>query len=101
MLITMSPRLTAVFFARMVMPFSRSRSPESITRSVTRGADPERAGLPEHGVDQGGLAMVDVRHDGHVAQVGTIERTATTEDSSDSGELAPEAAVSVGRPPTR
>ena len=26
---------TAVFLARMVMPFSRSRSPESITRSLT------------------------------------------------------------------
>ena len=33
-MITMSPRLTAVFLARMVMPFSRSRSLESITRSV-------------------------------------------------------------------
>ena len=36
-----------------------------------RGTDPERAGLPEHGVDQRGLAVVDVRHDRHVAQVGT------------------------------
>ena len=32
------------------------------------GAGPERAGLPEHGVDQGGLAVVHVRDDGHVAQ---------------------------------
>src|SRR5205814_6369686 len=30
---------------------------------------PERAGLPEHGVDQRGLAVVDVGHDGDVAQV--------------------------------
>src|ERR1700679_1928588 len=29
------PQRTAVFLARMVMPFSRSRSPESMTRSVT------------------------------------------------------------------
>ncbi len=29
----------------------------------------ERAGLPEHGVDQRGLAVVDVRHDRHVADV--------------------------------
>ena len=27
--------MTAVFLARMVMPFSRSRSPESMTRSLT------------------------------------------------------------------
>ena len=32
-------------------------------------ADPERAGLPEHGVDQRGLAVVDMRDDRHVAQV--------------------------------
>ena len=32
------------------------------------GADPERAGLPQHGVDQRGLAVVDVRDDGDVAQ---------------------------------
>ena len=30
-----SPRLTAVFLARIVIPFSRSRSIESITRSAT------------------------------------------------------------------
>jgi hypothetical protein len=35
MLIFTSPRCTDVFLARMVMPFSRSRSPESITRSLT------------------------------------------------------------------
>ena len=33
------------------------------------GVGPERAGLPQHGVDQRGLAVVDVRDDGHVAQV--------------------------------
>jgi hypothetical protein len=30
---------------------------------------PEGARLPQHLVDEGGLAMVDVSHDGHVAQV--------------------------------
>ena len=30
---------------------------------------PEGAGLPEHGVDQRGLAVVDVGDDGHVADV--------------------------------
>jgi hypothetical protein len=30
----------------------------------------ERAGLAQHLVDQGRLAVVDVGHDGHVAQVG-------------------------------
>ena len=34
MLIVRPCHLTAVFLARMVMPFSRSRSPESMTRSV-------------------------------------------------------------------
>src|SRR3954464_3079594 len=35
MLIFVSPILTAVFLARIVMPFSRSRSVESMTRSAT------------------------------------------------------------------
>ena len=35
MLIVRSCHFTAVFLARMVMPFSRSRSPESMTRSVS------------------------------------------------------------------
>ncbi len=30
---------------------------------------PKRPGLPEHGVDEGGLPVVDVRHDGDVPQV--------------------------------
>ena len=34
MLILVSPSDTAVFLARIVMPFSRSRSIESITRSA-------------------------------------------------------------------
>jgi hypothetical protein len=33
------------------------------------GADPERTGLPEHGVHQRGLPMVDVGHDGDVPQI--------------------------------
>ena len=36
---------------------------------VDRLVGPEGARLPEHGVDQGGLAVVDVGHDGHVADV--------------------------------
>ena len=36
---------------------------------VDRLVGPEGPGLPEHGVDQRGLAVVDVGHDGHVADV--------------------------------
>src|SRR6266480_455319 len=36
MLTVSPPWATAVFLARIVMPFSRSRSPESSTRSATR-----------------------------------------------------------------
>src|SRR6202012_416405 len=35
------------------------------------GVGPERAGLPQHRVDQRGLAVVDVRDDGDVTQVVT------------------------------
>ena len=35
------PQRTAVFLARMVMPFSRSRSPESMTRSVSSSWAPK------------------------------------------------------------
>ena len=51
------------------MPFSRSRSIESITRSRDVLVLAERAGLPEHRVDQRRLPMVDVRDDRDVAQV--------------------------------
>ena len=55
------------------MPFSRSRSIESMTRSLTdallRLVGRERAGLPEHRVDERGLAVVDVGDDRDVAQV--------------------------------
>ena len=51
------------------MPFSRSRSPESMTRSTSGLVGAERAGLAEHRVDEGGLAVVDVGDDGDVAQV--------------------------------
>ena len=51
------------------MPFSRSRSIESITRvgDVLVGA--ERPRLPQHGVDQRRLAVVDVGDDRDVADV--------------------------------
>ena len=74
MVMTSPPSLgwyfTAVFLARIVMPFSRSRSFESIMRSSSaRGVRGERTGLLEHGVDQGGLAVVDVGDDGDVTDV--------------------------------
>ena len=43
----------------------------------------ERAGLVEHGVDQRGLAVVDVRHDGDVAQVGAGRGHGSTAPSSE------------------
>ena len=51
------------------MPFSRSRSIESMTRSRDVLVLAERAGLPEHRVDERRLAVVDVRDDRDVAQV--------------------------------
>ena len=52
----------------IVIPFSRSRSVESITRSATswfsRTSPP-----PEHPVDERGLPVVDMRHDGDVAEI--------------------------------
>ncbi len=63
------PQRTAVFLARMVMPFSRSRSPESRTRSVTSWRAPNASVWRQHGVDQRRLAVVDVGHDGHIPDV--------------------------------
>ena len=59
----------AVFLARIVIPFSRSRSVESMHAfdEVLVGA--EGARLPEHRVDERRLAVVDVRDDREVAQV--------------------------------
>ena len=54
------------------MPFSRSRSMESMTRSSTSWCAPEGAGLAQHGVDEGGLAVIDVGDDGDVADVGAL-----------------------------
>ena len=51
------------------MPFSRSRSPESMTRSTTAWFSRNTPGLAEHRVDERGLAVVDVGDDGDVAQV--------------------------------
>ena len=65
---------TAVFLARIVMPFSRSSSPESMHPVDELGTGGEGARLAQHGVDQRGLAVVDVRHDRHVAQVGARTR---------------------------
>ena len=52
------------------MPFSRSRSIESMTRSATSWLARNDAGLAQHGVDEGGLAVVDVGDDRDVAQRG-------------------------------
>ena len=51
----------------MVIPRSRSRSLESITRSTSSSLAREDPGLTEHVVDEGGLAVVDVGDDGDVA----------------------------------
>ena len=72
MLIFVSPSRTEVFLARIVMPFSRSRSPESMHALVDVLVLAERAGLPEHGVDERRLPVVDVRDDRDVAEVGAL-----------------------------
>ena len=51
------------------MPRSRSKSPESITRSATASLARNTPLLPQQLVHQGGLAVVYVGNDGHVAQV--------------------------------
>ena len=51
------------------MPFSRS-GPSCRAPARRRPGSHEGAGLPEEGVDEGRLAVVDVRHDGDVAEVG-------------------------------
>ena len=52
------------------MPFSRSRSLESIILSSRCSrVGGERTRLLQHGVDQSGLAMVDVSDDGDVTDV--------------------------------
>ena len=59
----------AVFLARIVMPRSRSRSFESITRSATCWFSRKTLRLSQEPVDQRCLAVVDVRDDGQVAKV--------------------------------
>ena len=49
------------------MPRSRSSSFESMTRSTWRFIGAKRAALLQHGVDQRGLAMVDVGDNGDIA----------------------------------
>ena len=62
-----------MILARMVMPRSRSRSLESMTRSDVFLVSAEDAALFQHGVHERGLAMVDVRDDGDVAD-GIVRR---------------------------
>ena len=51
------------------MPFSRSRSFESMTRSTSGLVGAEDARLAQHEVDERGLAVVDVGDDGDVADL--------------------------------
>ena len=59
------------------MPRSRSRSFESMTRSVTLLVGAEDAALAQQGVHQGGLPVVDVGDDGDVSQVHKGENVTT------------------------
>ena len=57
----------------MVIPRSRSRSPVvHHALGLDLLALPEHAGLAQHGVDEGRLAVIDVGDDGHVAVVGSL-----------------------------
>ena len=61
-----------VFFARMVIP----RSLQRIGVHHPFGDDlvfPERAGLAEHLVDEGRLPVVDVRDDGDITNLHSLE----------------------------
>ena len=63
------PYWTAVFLARIVMPFSRSRSIESMTRSATSWFARNAPDCRQHRVDQRRLPVVDVGDDRDVAKV--------------------------------
>ena len=54
------------------MPFSRSRSLESITRSLTVSLERNAPRLLQQGVDERGLSVVDVCDDREVAKVGAM-----------------------------
>ena len=72
------PKVTAVFLARMVMPFSRSRSlrvHDPIGHGLVDAEDPR---LPQHEIDEGGLPVVDVGDDGDVAELETIDHDGLT-----------------------
>ena len=51
------------------MPFSRSRSIESMTRSSTCLIGPEGARLPQQLIHERGLPVVDVSDDGDIADM--------------------------------
>lgn len=53
----------------MVIPRSRSRSPESITRFRDLLIGAEYAGLAEKLIDQGGFPVVNVRDNGDIAKI--------------------------------
>ena len=59
-----------------------------MTRSATSSLARKAPGLPEHGVDQGGLAVVDVGDDGDVSQWARAHDCHFFEERSASGDPA-------------
>ena len=66
----------AMFFARIVIPRSRSRSLESRICSPDQLRFAKPPALPQHAIDQRRLAVVDVGDDGDVADVLAANRVA-------------------------
>ena len=69
MLILTPRQEKAVFLAKIVIPRSRSRGLESMMSSPTCWRSWKALSLLEEGVNEGGLAVVDVGDDGEVAEV--------------------------------
>ena len=61
-------QMSEVTLARMVMPRSRSSALESMARSATFWPARKEPEAREEHVDQGRLAMIDMRDDGDVAK---------------------------------
>ena len=66
--------MTDVFFASIVIPRSRSRSPESMTRSVTCLIFVVFAALLQHFVHKRGLTVIDVCDYRNVAQICSYQK---------------------------
>ena len=69
--LALSSHTSEVFLARIVMPFSRLEVAGVHDPLVDFFVCAERTGLLQHGIDEGGLAVVDVRDDREVSDVGT------------------------------